>query len=115
MTTVRSHTSNLDQPRSVYPTCRCAGCAQVPVEPNGTGETADWCEHHLLIVRTGRAQTVGTTQIGRPGRKRAKTQAVCGTESGYRAHLRNHTSTCPACREAHNYYAKQARKNEGNT
>ena len=45
-----------------------------------------------------------------PIRKR-EAVAQCGTHSGYKTHIINHTTPCQECREARAYYQREYRAN----
>lgn len=44
--------------------------------------------------------------------RRTNKHAQCGTDSGYKRHLRNNEPACAACKQAHREYARRARNSK---
>jgi hypothetical protein len=91
---------------------RTDGVGHVPFTPRPKPSTAPpglWAPAPEVV--TEKAVKVRkpspTTASGRPSRakpphERKVKVATCGTDSGYKKHLRDKTPTCTPCREAHN-------------
>lgn len=74
--------------------CDWAGCREMAVQ----FEDDYWhCGPHLNEHRLLTAE-----EQGRPRQRNGKPEAVCGTASGYKKHLRLKEPTCAACRKANN-------------